>query len=105
MDEKLLTLAEVKEILESEEKIRELNTEQKYALEHARTFARISGKDARAMVKELTELPFVTERHACKIADLLVQHPDDIRAVFIKERYTPTEEDVRRVAEIVSKHI
>ena len=103
--EKLLTLAEVKEFLEEEDKKRELNTEQRYALEHAKTFAKISAKKSRQLVDELKKLPFITEWSACKLADVLPQHADDIRAIFYKERYTLKEEDIAKVIEIVSKYI
>ena len=55
-DEKYLTLAEVKEILDAEREIRDLNTEQLYALTHAERFAKLSAKDARKLVEELIEI-------------------------------------------------
>lgn len=103
--EKLLTLAEVKEFLEEEAKKRELNTEQRYALEHAKTFAKLSAKKARQLVEDLKKLPFVTEWSATKLTDVLPQHADDIRAIFYKERYTLKEEDIKKVIEIIGKYI
>jgi DNA-directed RNA polymerase subunit F len=103
--EKLLTLAEVKEFLEEEAEKRELTTEQRYALEHAKLFAKITAKKSRQLVDDLKKLPFVTEASACKIADILPQYTDDVRSIFFKERYTLKEEDISKVIEIVSKYI
>ena len=103
--ERLLTLAEVKEFLEEEAKKRELTTEQRYALEHAKTFAKITAKKSRQLVEELKKLPFVTESSAYKITDVLPQHPEDVRAIFYKERFTLKEEDIKNVLEIVEKYI
>jgi DNA-directed RNA polymerase subunit F len=103
--ERLLTLAEVKEFLEEEAKKRELTTEQRYALEHAKTFAKISAKKARQLVEDLKKLPFVTESSACKITDMLPQHPDDVRAIFYKERFTLKDDDIEKVLALVGKCI
>jgi DNA-directed RNA polymerase subunit F len=103
--ERLLTLAEVKEFLEDAAKKRELTPEQRHALEHAKTFAKISAKKSRELVEELKKLPFITELNAYKIADILPRHPDDLRAIFYKERYTLREEDIQQVLEIIEKYI
>lgn len=102
---KLLTLAEVKNILEREAKKRELTYEQKLALEHARTFARISATNANKLISELKKLEFISEAIAYKIADVLPRHEDDVRAIFAKERYTLEKEDIDKILEIVGKFL
>ncbi|MCJ2557175.1 MAG: RNA polymerase Rpb4 family protein [Candidatus Thermoplasmatota archaeon] len=105
MDEKLLSLGEVKKLLEKEAKVRELAPEQLLALQHTEAFARLSPAKAKKLVKELTKLEHVSEFHAYKIADLLPTHPDDVRAVFAKERFTLGKEEIEKVIKIVENYL
>ena len=57
------------------------------------------------LAKELMEVPLMSRANAVKIADLLAGHPDDVRAVFAKERFSLSKEDVDRVVEIVGKYL
>ena len=85
-DGRLVTLGEVKQMLEAAEKERdELTYEQKIALEHARRFARVDTKTAGKLVAELKKLhPECEDKFHVKIADLVPQHLDDIQAVYHK---------------------
>ena len=105
MDEKLLSLGEVKKLLEKEAKVRELAPEQLLALQHTEAFARLSSAKVKKLVKELTKLEHVSEFHAYKIADLLPTHPDDVRAVFAKERFTLGKEEIEKVIKIVENYL
>lgn len=100
-----VTLPEVKDILESEAKDRELSTEQKYALEHSQRFARLDDKKARKLVSELvSEVEGLSETIAIKIADLMPKDPEDIRILFAKERAGAQKKDVEKILAIVEKY-
>ncbi|MBN1861063.1 MAG: hypothetical protein JW840_06340 [Candidatus Thermoplasmatota archaeon] len=102
---KIISLAEVKNILKKISKERkELNYEQKIALEHAEKFARLSAKQTKDLITALIKLDHVEEIHAYKIADILPNTEDDIKAIFAKERYTPNEKEIKNILEIVKKH-
>lgn len=106
MEEKHLSLAEMKDILEKEKASRTtLSMEQQYALAHAQAFARITPEQVAKVVKELMEIPMMSEFNAVKIADLLPTHTDDLRAIFAKERFALTKEDMDRVLEIVRQFL
>lgn len=106
MEEKHVSLAEIKDILEKEKAARTtLSMEQQYALAHAQTFARITPEQVAKAVKELMEIPMMSEFNAVKIADLLPTHPDDLRAIFAKERFALSKEDMDRVLEIVRQFL
>ena len=103
---KLVTLSEVKEILQSELELREepIN-EQKYAKEHADRFGKIKGEEAVSLIEELMELnPKVKEHLAYKLADFLPDHPDGVRVVFSRERFTLTEEEINEILKVISKY-
>jgi len=106
VEEKHLSLAEMKDILEKEKASRTtLSMEQQYALAHAQAFARITPEQVAKVVKELMEIPMMSEFNAVKIADLLPTHTDDLRAIFAKERFALTKEDMDRVLEIVRQFL
>ncbi len=106
VQEKHVTLAEIKDLLERERVARTaLSMEQQYALQHAQAFARVSAVQAEKLVKELMEIPMMSEFNAAKIADVLPTHADDIRAIFAKERFALSKEDMDRVLEIVRQYL
>ncbi|HVL87640.1 MAG TPA: RNA polymerase Rpb4 family protein [Candidatus Thermoplasmatota archaeon] len=99
---RLVTLAEVKEILEREQSERgELNYEQKLALEHARAFARLSAEKANELLAKLQEVKKVSAAHAIKIVDTMPTNADDVRAIFAKERFQLEKEEIDKVLELV----
>ena len=105
-EEQFLSLAEVKTLLEQEERDRKaLSMEQKYALTHAQMFARLPLEETRKLVAELMKVEMMTPTNAYKLADLLPTHPNDVRAVFAKERFALSKEDVDLVVQIVSKFL
>ncbi|HIH00330.1 MAG TPA: RNA polymerase Rpb4 family protein [Thermoplasmata archaeon] len=103
--DKIVSLAEVKNILKKISKERkELLYEQKIALEHAEKFAKLSAKQTKDLIADLMKLDHVEELQAYKIADILPNTEDDIRAIFAKERYTPNDKEIKNILEIVKKH-
>ncbi len=101
-----MTLSEVKELLQKEKEERgELSPDQGYALQHSEAFSRLTKKKVLKLVKELLALDFVPPPIAVKLADLLPTEPEEVRAVFSKERFTPSKEDVEQILDIVSKYL
>jgi DNA-directed RNA polymerase subunit F len=103
---RLVSLAEVKQMLEkAHEEREELTYEQKIALEHARRFARMDVKAVKSLVKDIKALlPAAEERVAFKVADLVPQHPDDVRAIFQKSGVDLTEADAEAIVGLVDKY-
>jgi DNA-directed RNA polymerase subunit F len=91
--------------LEEEAALRELSTEQKYALEHAQRFSRLDDKKARKLVSELMkEVEGISEPLAVKIADIMPVDAEDIRMIFSKERSQPQKKDVETILGILEKY-
>src|SRR5512136_3095968 len=102
---KIVSLAEVKNILKKISKERkELLYEQKIALEHAEKFAKLSAKQTKDLITELMKLDHVEENHAYKIADILPNTEDDVKAIFAKERNTTNHNEITKILEIKKKH-
>ena len=101
---KTVSLTEVKKLLTKEEKERELSYEKKLALQHAQDFAKLPTTKTKQLISELKKIERVSEDHAFKIADVLPEGPDDVRAIFAKERYNLEPEEIKKILEIVSKY-
>jgi len=99
-----VSIPEVKDILEEVSEGRELNYEQKLALEHATYSVQTTTKDATKLIKALMEHERITEALAFKIVEIWPTHPDDVKAIFAKERFTITEEDIQVILQKVADH-
>ncbi len=100
-----VSISEAKKTLTKLSKERkELNYEQKIALEHAQMFAKLPVTKVNAMIKELQGIEFIQEKHACKIADILPTTGDEVKTIFAKERITIDEKDIKKILEIVEKY-
>ena len=104
-EERFVSLAEVKNMLQKAQKEREeMLYEQKIALEHAQKFAKLPVSKTKELIKELSQIEKLEEKHVYKIADLLPAHEDDIKLIFAKERILLDENDVKKILEIVGKY-
>ena len=105
LQEDLLTLAEVREILDqirerrSEEE--ELGYELRRAIRHAEIFSKGTAEESRALVAELMKLGKMNLEIAVKIADIKPVNKDELRAIYAKERFTLSEEELDNILEIV----
>ena len=98
-------MAEVKEILDqirlnrAEEE--ELGYELRRAIRHAELFSKGTAEESRAMVAELMKLEKMSPEIAVKIADIRPVTKDELRAIYAKERFTLSEEELNNILEIV----
>lgn len=105
MSERYVSLAEVKEILSAEAEKREISGQQRAALDHAQAIAKLSVDDTEKLTAEINELPFTTDFVSYKVADLLPKYPEDVRAIFAKERINLEVSDVQQIIDIVGKYL
>ncbi len=105
LQEDLLTLAEVKELLDQIRLKRadeeELGYELRRAIRHAELFAKGTAEESQAMVAELMKLEKMNKQIAVKIADVRPISKDELRAIYAKERFTLSEEELNSILEIV----
>ncbi|MCD1293774.1 DNA-directed RNA polymerase subunit F [Methanocella sp. CWC-04] len=110
ISEELLTLPEIKDILneirdEREKAGVELRYEQKRAVEHANTFSKIGAEESRELVNELLTLEKMKIDIAVRIANLCPRTKDELRSIYAKERFTLTEAELKSILDIVAKYI
>ena len=105
LKEDLLTLSEVKELLEQVRQKRaeeeELGYELRRAIRHAELFAKGTAEEGRLMVEELMKLEKMAPDIAIKIADIRPATKDELRAIYAKERFTLSEEELNGILDIV----
>jgi DNA-directed RNA polymerase subunit F len=107
LDERYLTLPEVKEILAAISKQKseeELQYELKRALDHVNTFAKLDAAESRALVNELIDLKKMKEEIAIRIADIAPLSKNELRSIYAKERFTLTEDELEEILDIVAGH-
>lgn len=103
LEDRPVTSAETKAILEEAvKKGKELNYEQKTTLEHLAKFAKMSSDEARKKVEELMKSNAkIKPEIAVKLVDLLPEDEDDVRAIFAKERFALTKEEIEGILKLI----
>jgi DNA-directed RNA polymerase subunit F len=110
LDEEYLTVPEAKELLADVEAEQaadpeaEMQYELARAIEHVNRFAVLDADEARELVEELQESDVVDEAVAHKIADLLPESRDELRAVYAQERYSVSGEDLDELLDVVAQY-
>lgn len=119
INEVVLTLAEAKEILNAlktrgegkkkeegkgEEHEEEIRYERRKAFEHTTKFAKLGAKESRALINELLGLAKMKEEIAVRIVDLMPRSKNEVRAIYAKERFTLTEENIEKILDCVAKY-
>jgi len=104
VDVKDVSLDEVREILE-QQGATELGFEQVKTLGYSKKFAKMPKEKATEMVEELmAAVAKINKQKATKLVDILPKTADEVGAIFVKETFTLTEEEVQKIIEIVNKY-
>jgi len=107
LKEELLTLSEVRAILEEIRTRRadeeELGYELRRAIRHAELFSEGTAEESRAIVDELNKLEKINPEIAIKIADIRPKTRDELRAIYAKERFNLSEEELDAILEIAHR--
>ena len=109
-EEQLITNSESRDILlKLQEKLPKEVLEDKFemrrAIEHTKTFSYMEPEKARELVNELLKLEKVRADIAVKIANLLPRTNDELRAIYAKERFTLSKEELKEIIDIVVNYI
>jgi len=110
VDEEYLTVPEVKELLADIEQDRALDEDRDMqyelarSIEHVNRFTVLEVEEARELVATLQEHEKIDTATAYKIANLLPEDRDELRAVFAQERYSLSGEELDAVLDDVAKY-
>jgi DNA-directed RNA polymerase subunit F len=108
--EEKVTLSEVREVLagveaERLESGREMSYELRRSIEHANTLAKMPPKNSRALVEDLLKLEKMKPDIAFRIANTAPRSRDELRAVYAKEKFSLTGEELDGILELVASHL
>lgn len=103
LNERFVSWVEAKKLLSRREKEKELGYEQKNALDHLKKFSKLSEKTVNQMVEELKGIEKLKEKHIMMIVNLLPQDLDDLRVLFAHEIINLSDEEKKKIIDIVKK--
>lgn len=104
ISENPITMGEVLSVL-SKKDPETLIYEQKLALDHLQKFSKVKAKDTKKLVDEVVKLnEKFKPTHATKVADLLPEDEGDVKAIFAKERFTLSKEEIKALLDVVAKY-
>jgi DNA-directed RNA polymerase subunit F len=116
LDESSLTLAEAKELLDALRtrsaaaeapeggEVAEMRYERRKASEHTTKFAKLGAKESRALISALLLLPKMKEEIAIRMVDIMPRSPNEVRAIYAKERFTLTEADIGTILDLIAQY-
>ena len=81
--------------------IEQIQYEHKLALDHVRVLAQSTPGISKAIIEKVSDLEHVDEYYAAKIADILPMHPDDVRSIFARERFSLGREEIDSIINAV----
>ena len=107
--EEKVTLPQVREILQGVEAQRissekEMSYEFRRSLEHANTLSKTTPEKSGALVQELSKLEKMKPEIAYRIANIMPRTRDELRAIYAKERFTLSPEELDSILQIVANH-
>jgi DNA-directed RNA polymerase subunit F len=105
IEEKPVTLAEAKKLLDSAlKKEEEPIYEQAITKEYLKKFVKMKPKDAMELAEQLAQTnERIKKEIVVKLVDLMPQDDEDIRAVFAKERYALTKDELGSLLKVVAE--
>jgi len=110
--EEIVTLSEVRELLLkvkeerlAEDEDEELPYEFRRALHHAESFVKLDTKQSHEIVERLSKLEKMKPEIAIRIADLLPRSRDELRAIYAKERFSLSTDELDTVLDIVNEYL
>jgi len=109
IDEQPITVPEIRKILqaiESERQNREkdMNYELRRSIEHINRISTGTAERSSELVLKLAEIKNVTPIVAYRIADVLPKSREEVRAIFGKDRFAHTTEEIDNIIDLVVEY-
>lgn len=109
LQEKAITLPELKEkLLNVEatrlEKGKEMSYELRRSIEHANQISKTSAEKSAELVQALVQLDKVKPDVAYRLASIMPRTRDEVRAVFGRDKFSHTPEELDAIIDLVITH-
>ncbi len=102
LEEKPITMQEVKELLKERKKEKDLTYEQDLTLKYASTFTKLPKAKTQKLLEELKKLETLPEELAIKLVDLMPTKEEVIKIIPGKKDEV-SEEDLKAALELIKK--
>ena len=83
---------------------KEMSYEFRRSIEHANQLAKTTPEKAKDLVVELSKMEKMKPEIAYRIANIMPKTRDEVRAIFAKERFTLSPEEIDSIIELVTTH-
>ncbi len=83
---------------------KEMSYEFRRCVEHANQLSKTTPEKSHALVTELLKLEKMKPEIAYRIANIMPKTRDEVRAIYAKERFTLSPEEVDTIVELVMTH-
>jgi DNA-directed RNA polymerase subunit F len=108
--EERVTLSEVRDVLAAVEAERlgtgkEMSYELRRSIEHANQLAKMPAEKSRDLVEELLKLEKVKPDIAFRIANIAPKSRDELRAIYAKEKFSLSGDELDEILELVKPHL
>ncbi|RLE66662.1 MAG: hypothetical protein DRJ38_01110 [Thermoprotei archaeon] len=104
LSEKMITIAEVKKILEDSMKKEELNSIQLITLEYARSFTKVKEDEVEEARRFLVEEKGLPEEVAIQILNIMPKSIEELRTILAIVPKTFTTEELSEIIAELNKH-
>ena len=109
ISEEKVTLSEMRGVLLAVESERiaaekEMSYEFRRCVEHANQLTKTTPEKSQALVVELLKLEKMKPEIAYRITNIMPKTRDEVRAIYAKERFTLSPEEVDTIVELVMTH-
>jgi DNA-directed RNA polymerase subunit F len=108
--EERITLPEMRSLLHEVENCRheeglELSYELRKSIEHANHLSKTSPDNAATLADELIKIEKMKPDIAYRIVNLMPRTRDELRAIYAKERFTLSGEELDEILDLVTAHL
>ncbi len=83
--------------------IEQIQYEHKLALDHVRLITQATPEQGNQIIGKVIELEHVNDYYASKIVDVLPMHPDDVRSIFARERFSLGHDEIDTIISAVKE--
>ena len=109
ISEEKVTLPELRAALQGVESERiaaekELSYEFRRSMEHANQLAKTTPEKSKELTEKLLKLEKMKPEIAYRIANIMPKSRDEVRAIFAKERFTLSPEEIDSIIDLVMAH-
>ena len=109
LSEEKVTLPELRAALQGVESERiaaekELSYEFRRSMEHATQLAKTTPEKSKELTEKLLKLEKMKPEIAYRIANIMPKSRDEVRAIFAKERFTLSPEEIDSIIDLVMAH-